>query len=56
MSKSEGDGTSIVGPNRWKKCMTLFAHATSDNLVFEDALLKYFEGQYDPLSLERMEA
>jgi uncharacterized protein (DUF1810 family) len=36
--------------------MTLFAHATPDNQVFEDALQKYFEGQYDLLSLERMEA
>ena len=41
---------------KFRSSMTLFAHATSDNQVFEDALLKYFEGQYDPLSLERMDA
>ncbi len=41
---------------KFRSCMTLFTHATSDNQVFEDALLKYFEGQYDPLSLERMVA
>ena len=40
---------------KFRSCMTLFAHATPDNQVFEDALFKYFEGQYDPLSLERME-
>ena len=36
---------------KFRSCMTLFAHATPDNQVFEDALLKYFEGQYDPRSL-----
>ncbi len=41
---------------KFRSCMTLFAHATPDNQVFEDALQKYFEGQYDPLSVERMVA
>jgi len=41
---------------KFRSCMTLFAHATPDNQVFEDALKKYFEGQYDPLSVERMVA
>ena len=41
---------------KFRSSMTLFAHATPDNQVFEDALQKYFEGHYDPLSLERMVA
>ncbi len=41
---------------KFRSSMTLFAHATPDNQVFEDALQKYFEGQYDPISLERMVA
>ena len=41
---------------KFRSCMTLFSHATPDNQVFEDALQKYFEGQYDPLSVERMVA
>ena len=41
---------------KFRSSMTLFAHATPDNQVFEDALQKYFEGQYDPLSVERMVA
>ena len=41
---------------KFRSSITLFAHATPDNQVFEDALQKYFEGQYDPLSLERMVA
>ena len=34
--------------------MTLFAHATTDNQVFVDALRKYFDGKYDPLTLDRL--
>ncbi len=41
---------------KFRSSMTLFAHATPDNQVFEDALQKYFEGQYDPLSVDRMVA
>ena len=36
---------------KFKSSMTLFAHATSDNKVFLDALEKYFEGRFDPQSL-----
>jgi len=39
---------------KFRSSMTLFAHATSDNQVFMDALRKYFEGRFDPLTVERL--
>lgn len=39
---------------KFHSCMTLFAHATSDNQVFKDALQKYFAGELDPLTLGRL--
>lgn len=39
---------------KFRSSMTLFAHATSDNQVFRDALEKYFSGEFDPLTLERL--
>lgn len=39
---------------KFRSCMTLFAHATADNQVFLDALHKYFRGQEDPATLERL--
>ena len=39
---------------KFRSSMTLFAHATSDNQVFKDALRKYFEGEFDRLTLERL--
>jgi uncharacterized protein (DUF1810 family) len=39
---------------KFRSCMTLFAHATSDNQVFTEALRKYFGGEFDPLTLERL--
>jgi uncharacterized protein (DUF1810 family) len=39
---------------KFKSCMTLFAHATSDNQVFIEALEKYFGGEFDSLTLERL--
>ena len=32
--------------------MTLFLTATTDNTLFHDALLKYFDGQPDQLTLD----
>lgn len=37
-----------------KSSLTLFAHATSDNEVFLEALQKYFAGEFDPLTLARL--
>jgi uncharacterized protein (DUF1810 family) len=39
---------------KFRSSMTLFAHATSENQVFDDALQKYFAGQHDPLTLDRL--
>ncbi len=40
---------------KFRSSMTLFANATSDNQVFQDAIEKYFAGQFDPLTLERLQ-
>lgn len=39
---------------KFRSSMTLFAHATADNQVFVDAVRKYFGGEYDPMTLERL--
>ena len=47
----------ILGPTdsmKFRSSMTLFAHATIEILVFEDALQRYFSGQYDHLTLGRL--
>ena len=36
---------------KFRSSMTLFAHATTDNSLFVSALNKYFDGQYDALTL-----
>ncbi len=37
---------------KFRSCMTLFMTAATDNKVFKDALLKYFEGKPDTLTLD----
>ena len=47
----------ILGPTdnmKFRSCMTLFAHTTASNEVFEDAFQRYFSGQYDQLTLDRL--
>jgi uncharacterized protein (DUF1810 family) len=39
---------------KFRSCMTLFAHATTDNRIFVDALAKYFGGAEDPLTLQKL--
>jgi uncharacterized protein (DUF1810 family) len=39
---------------KFRSCMTLFVHATTDNQVFIDALQKYCGGNFDPLTLARL--
>jgi uncharacterized protein (DUF1810 family) len=39
---------------KFRSCMTLFAHATVENRVFLDALLKYSSGEFDPATLLRL--
>ena len=47
----------ILGPTdnmKFRSCMTLFAHSTASNVVFEVALQRYFSGRYDQLTLDRL--
>ncbi|NGZ96816.1 MAG: DUF1810 domain-containing protein [Nitrospira sp. WS110] len=37
---------------KFRSCMTLFLTATTDNTLFKNALLKYFDGQPDQLTLD----
>jgi uncharacterized protein (DUF1810 family) len=39
---------------KFRSSMTLFANVTSENSVFKDAMQKYFAGQPDPLTIERL--
>ncbi len=37
---------------KFRSCLTLFMTATTDNKIFKDALLKYFNGKPDQLTLD----
>ncbi|MBX9723595.1 MAG: DUF1810 domain-containing protein [Candidatus Obscuribacterales bacterium] len=37
---------------KFRSCMTLFLTAATDNKIFQDALLKYFDGQPDQATLD----
>ena len=39
---------------KFRSSMTLFVSVASDNQVFKDALQKYFGGESDPLTLNRL--
>ena len=39
---------------KFRSSMTLFANVTSKNSVFKNALQKYFAGEPDPLTIERL--
>jgi uncharacterized protein (DUF1810 family) len=39
---------------KFRSSMTLFAHATAENKIFNDALRKYFGAEYDSLTLEQL--
>jgi uncharacterized protein (DUF1810 family) len=39
---------------KFRSSMTLFASVARDNQVFNDSLQKYFAGEPDPLTLERL--
>ncbi len=39
---------------KFRSSMTLFAHAASHNQIFKDALEKYFNGELDKSTLERL--
>jgi uncharacterized protein (DUF1810 family) len=37
---------------KFRSCLTLFMTATTDNKIFKDALLKYFDGKPNTLTLD----
>ena len=37
---------------KFRSCLTLFAHAAPDESLFDDLLVKYFDGKEDPATLE----
>jgi uncharacterized protein (DUF1810 family) len=39
---------------KFRSSMTLFANVASENPVFKEALQKYFQGNPDPLTLQRL--
>ena len=39
---------------KFRSCMTLFAHAAPDETLFRSALEKYFSGEEDPSTRERI--
>jgi uncharacterized protein (DUF1810 family) len=39
---------------KFHSCLTLFAHAAPDDRIFRDALEKYFGGEFDRLTVERL--
>ena len=39
---------------KFRSSMTLFARATTDNAIFLEALNKYFDGEFDGQTLERL--
>jgi uncharacterized protein (DUF1810 family) len=41
---------------KFRSCVTLFAEAGGDDDVFMAALTKYFEGEPDPLTLEKLQS
>ena len=38
---------------KFRSCMTLFAHSTEDNQLFDDAVRKFLAGDHDAATLER---
>jgi uncharacterized protein (DUF1810 family) len=47
----------ILGPPddmKFRSCLTLFAHAAPDEQIFRDALDKYFNGDFDRSTIERL--
>lgn len=39
---------------KFRSCMTLFAQATPDSQVFLEALAKYYRGETDPATLDKL--
>ena len=41
---------------KFRSSITLFAQATPDNQVFLDALQKYFDGKFDPATINQLQS
>ena len=52
--RSANDIFGSIDSMKFRSSLTLFARATSDNQVFKNALEKYFGGEFDRLTLERL--
>jgi uncharacterized protein (DUF1810 family) len=52
--RSIGEIFGHIDSLKFRSSMTLFAHATPDNEVFLTALQKYFGGEFDRSTLERL--
>jgi uncharacterized protein (DUF1810 family) len=44
----------MIDGQKFRSSMTLFAQITPDSEVFKDALQKYYGGEFDHLTLERI--
>lgn len=42
----------VIDAGKFRSCMTLFAHVAVDNHLFLKALERYFDGEYDQLTLD----
>jgi uncharacterized protein (DUF1810 family) len=58
VNRVEGRSISEIFGNpddlKFRSCMTLFAHSTQDNQIYLDALQKYCEGKFDPMTLKAL--
>ena len=55
MNVEERSAAQIFGyPDhlKFRSCITLFEHSTTDKGIFRDALLKYFDGKPDQLTID----
>jgi len=54
MGRSIGEIFGYPDDLKFRSSMTLFAQAASDNRVFVEAIEKYFDGEFDRLTLDRL--
>lgn len=52
--RSAGEIFGYPDDMKLRSCLTLFARATGDNEIFQGLLDKYFDGEVDPLTIERL--
>jgi uncharacterized protein (DUF1810 family) len=54
--RSAEDIFGEIDAMKFRSCMTLFANATPENGIFMRALQKYFDGEFDPLTIRHLHA